>query len=95
MACGTSVVAFAAGGATETVLGLDAHAEPTGMFFNEQTAECLSDSLQTFEQRASELNPAAARRRALRFNAPRFAEELFAFLDSVITPSTEATRRAA
>ncbi len=95
MACGTPVVAFGAGGATETVVPPGSRREPTGLFFTEQTGEGLADALAAFERRAADFNPAAARARALRFNAPRFAEELFAFLDAALRPGTEPVRRAA
>jgi glycosyltransferase involved in cell wall biosynthesis len=95
MACGAPVIAFAAGGATETVVAPESRREPTGLFFAEQTAECLADTLAAFERQAADFNPAAARRRALRFNAPRFAEELFAFLDGVLRPRSEPARRVA
>jgi glycosyltransferase involved in cell wall biosynthesis len=95
MACGAAVLAFGAGGATETVVAPESRREPTGLFFAEQTAECLAETLAAFERQSSDFNPAAARRRALRFNAPRFAEELFSFLDAVLKPGTGAERRAA
>jgi glycosyltransferase involved in cell wall biosynthesis len=95
MACGAPVVAFAAGGATETVVAPESRREPTGLFFAQQTAECLADTLAAFERQAADFSPAAARRRALRFNAPRFAEELFAFLDGVLRPGAEPALRVA
>jgi glycosyltransferase involved in cell wall biosynthesis len=95
MACGAPVVAFGAGGAVETVVPSDARREPTGLFFAEQTADCLADALTAFERRATEFNPAACRRRAVRFNAPRFAEELFGFLDAVVRPVAAPLRRVA
>jgi glycosyltransferase involved in cell wall biosynthesis len=95
MACGAPVIAYGAGGATETVVAPESRREPTGQFFAEQTADCLADTLSAFERRSSDFNPAAARRRALRFNAPRFAEELFAFLDRVTVRSARPDRKAA
>jgi glycosyltransferase involved in cell wall biosynthesis len=95
MACGAPVIAFAAGGATETVVAPGPRREPTGLFFAEQTAECLAETLAAFERRAADFNPAAARRRALRFDTARFAEELFAFLDGVARPGLRPARQAA
>ncbi len=43
----------------------------------------------------SAFSPSAARRQALRFNAPRFADELFTYLDNVLQPSADSTRRRA
>jgi glycosyltransferase involved in cell wall biosynthesis len=95
MACGSPVLAYGAGGATETVVTPESRHEPTGLFFAEQTPDCLVDTLAAFERQSSDFNPVAARRRALRFNATRFAEELFAFLDGVLRPAVESTRRVA
>ncbi len=95
-ACGTPVIAYGRGGATETVVPPGGRAEPTGLWFAEPTVECLADALTTFEARAGDFDPAAARRQALRFNPRRFADELFGYLDSVLhPPAAQPTRRAA
>lgn len=94
-ACGAPVLAFARGGATETVVPPERRREPTGLWFDEQTVEALTETMADFEKRRSLFAPAAARRQALRFNAARFAEELFGYLDRVLQPSREAARRAA
>ncbi len=95
MACGTPVIAFGRGGATETVVSLGGRREPTGLWFEEQTAACLADALLTFEKSMREFEPAAVRRQALRFNERRFAEEMFAYLDNVLRPAALPARRAA
>jgi glycosyltransferase involved in cell wall biosynthesis len=71
MACGTPVVAFGRGGATETVL----HGE-TGWLFAEQNEEALLRAV----HEASEVrwNPAAIRRRAEKFDTRNFLEGLAA-----------------
>ncbi len=94
-ACGAPVIAFGRGGATETILPAGAGVPPTGLFFGEQSVEALAAALSDFEARAAEFDPAAARRQALRFNRRRFAEELFASLDSVLHPAADLGRRAA
>ena len=50
--------------------------------------------LTTFETHAGDFSGAAARRQALRFNAGRFREELFGYLDGVLR-AAEPERRAA
>ncbi len=100
MACGAPVVAFDAGGATETVVRPGGEAEPTGLFFSEQTAECLSDALAALERDAAGFRPAAARQQALRFNGSRFEQELIGFLARALAPGAlpsgeHASRRAA
>jgi len=94
-ACGTPVIAFGRGGATETVLPPDGRHEPTGLWFEEQTAACLAEALDRFERRAGDFNPAAARRQAQRFRRQRFADELFAYLDTVLHRAGSAGRQAA
>jgi glycosyltransferase involved in cell wall biosynthesis len=85
MACGAPVIALGKGGATETVVPPGGRREPTGLWFTEQTVECLCDALSAFEARRGEFTETAARRQALRFNAERFREELFAFVDGVLS----------
>jgi hypothetical protein len=58
------------------------------VWFAEQTVDCLCDALLAFEARRDEITPAAARRQAVRFNAERFREELFAFVDGVLRSGT-------
>ena len=48
-ACGTPVIAFAGGGALETVRGLD-QPRPTGLFFEAQTAEAIAAAVLRFER---------------------------------------------
>lgn len=68
-AAGRPVIAFAGGGALETVVD-----DETGVFFADQTV----DSLLAAIQRASEIpwNPANAVKRAARYNADRFRQEI-------------------
>jgi glycosyltransferase involved in cell wall biosynthesis len=95
MACGTPVIAYGQGGVTETVVPPGAGAEPTGLFFAEQTAECLTTALADFETFAGDFNPAACRRQALRFQAGRFREELLSYLDVVLRGQAGSARQAA
>lgn len=92
-ACGTPVIAYGRGGATETVVTPDG-GEPTGLWFTEQTSQCLAESMVQFESCISDFSPQAARRQALQFNAPRFADELFAYLDGVRQSAVPARQAA-
>jgi glycosyltransferase involved in cell wall biosynthesis len=94
-ACGTSVIAYGRGGATETVIPPGGRLEPTGWFFAEQTSDCLAAALQAFEAQAHEFAPGAARRQALRFNHGRFEQELLGYLQAVLHPVRVSSRRAA
>ncbi len=89
-ACGAPVIAFGRGGATETVRGLGGSADPTGLFFAEQTADAVADAIRRFER--EEFDPRAARRNALRFRKDRFEAELFGYVDGVLG---RAARQAA
>jgi glycosyltransferase involved in cell wall biosynthesis len=81
MAAGRPVIALAAGGACETVVGLDATDEPpTGVFFAGQSVDALADAMATFERQAHRFEPKALRARAELFDRPRFKERLAGYL---------------
>jgi glycosyltransferase involved in cell wall biosynthesis len=94
-ACGTPVIAYGRGGATETVIPLGTRREPTGLWFAEQDADCLAETMHIYEKSLSDFSPAAARRNAQQFNQGRFAEELFQFLDAVLERGESPRKRAA
>lgn len=73
-ACGTPVIAFGKGGATETVL----HGE-TGCFFEEQTIAGVQDGVREFEE--MEFDPEIVRRNAERFSAERFRSSFRLFVE--------------
>jgi glycosyltransferase involved in cell wall biosynthesis len=97
MATGAPVIALGQGGATETVVPLDAPGgrEPTGTWFPEQTVDSLADAITRFERHARDFDPAASRRQALRFTTLRFEQELFAALDSLLQLGKAGFHRAA
>jgi glycosyltransferase involved in cell wall biosynthesis len=94
-ACGAPVIAFGRGGATETVLPLGPARAPTGVFFDEQTVDCLVAAMERFERRVDHFQPAVAVAQAQRFNQARFESELLGYLDAIRKPATQAVRRAA
>lgn len=74
-ACGTPVIAFGKGGALETVRGLGVvDANPTGIFFAEQTIASISAAVEEFEQRATSFDPAAIRQHAEGFSVMHFRD---------------------
>ena len=79
MACGTPVIALRRGGAAETVLGLDA-AAPTGVFFEEQTAQAIAAAVRVFEANTARITAAACRARAEQFSPQRFRAEFMNFV---------------
>lgn len=82
-ACGTPVVAFGQGGATETVLPGGEGGPGTGVFFHRQTPESLSEAILSLEAHPACFDPQLARRNAERFSTERFERELVACLDEV------------
>lgn len=97
-ACGTPVIAFGRGGATETIRGLD-HPHPSGVFFTAQTSTALVQAVERFEENAGSITPQACRENALRFTPERFCKEFSEFLDLnwqafLKKPATENFSRA-
>lgn len=70
-ACGTPVIAFGRGAATETIRGLDAEA-PTGVFFGAQTPNAVVRALDDFDAYGSVITADACRNNAMRFATSRF-----------------------
>lgn len=73
-ACGTPVIAFGKGGATETVRD-----GSTGIFFSEQTVESLTEAVHRFE--GMTFDPRGCRANAVRFAPERFRQEFSAFVE--------------
>jgi glycosyltransferase involved in cell wall biosynthesis len=78
-ACGTPVIAYAKGGALETIHGLE-HPEPTGVFFEEQSVEAVRQAIAQFEREQHRIAPMACRQNALRFGSDRFRHEFGALV---------------
>jgi glycogen synthase len=70
------VIAYARGGVTETVQGLDA-AQPTGVFFDAQTEDAIIAAIERFEREGAAITPAACRANAERYAPERYAPERF------------------
>lgn len=73
LACGTPVIAFAGGGATESVRGLE-HPRPTGVFFRRQEPPAITEAVLAFERNQERFAPADCRASALRFSVQVFRE---------------------
>lgn len=95
-AAGRPVVAFARGGATETVIPANgypswleatpewtaANPHPTGVFFHEQTPEALAAALTDLESRT--FDPAALRAHALTFDDAEYRRKIAACVDEAL-----------
>ncbi len=69
---GRPVIAYGRGGLLDTVTG------ETGIFFPEQSADCLAAAVEEFEKR--QFSPSACRARAQHFTRPIFVERYSAFV---------------
>lgn len=74
-ACGTPVIAFGRGGATETVIDGE-----TGLFFYEQTSEAIVKAVQEFELCRTKFDRNRIRQNAERFSTSRFCSEFREFV---------------
>src|SRR4029453_14897009 len=74
-ACGTPVIAYARGGATETVVPLGRE-RATGAWFEEQSVDALAAQIERFESVRDGFDPAAARRQALKFDKRKYEADL-------------------
>lgn len=92
LACGTPVIALRRGGAAETVTGLESDA-PTGVFFEEQTAEAVASAIRTFENTMQQISASACRKRSERFSAERFRSEFARFVTQKYADWLEFLRR--
>ncbi len=73
MACGKPVIAYAGGGALDTVrVGV------SGVFFNEQTPESLADAIMDFD--STRFDPQAIREHAELFDVNVFKEQILSFV---------------
>jgi glycosyltransferase involved in cell wall biosynthesis len=69
--CGTPVIAFGRGAATETIRGLG-HATPTGVFFGAQTPSAVVRALDDFYAHEQDITAEACRANAQRFATAEF-----------------------
>jgi glycosyltransferase involved in cell wall biosynthesis len=79
-ACGTPVIAFGKGGATETVRGLE-QTRPTGLFFDRQEPQAIAGAVLTFERNQERILAADCRANALRFSTQIFRETYSRFVE--------------
>jgi glycosyltransferase involved in cell wall biosynthesis len=75
-AAGRPVIAYASGGALDTVIEGE-----TGLFFREQSVAALSQAILNFEAQANRFHPATIRRHAEKFSISRFKQELTAWIE--------------
>jgi len=85
-ACGKPVIAYAKGGALETIIGIDnENTTATGVFFKEQTVLALQKAIELFESTEDKIKPEDCRQNAERFNVSRYKAQMAQHLESAIT----------
>jgi glycosyltransferase involved in cell wall biosynthesis len=81
---GRPVIAFASGGALETVRGIfdcgPFVQNPTGVFFSKQSVDCLVEAMSRLEKMEPIFSAQAIRSHALQFGRERFKEKMAEFL---------------
>ena len=83
-ACGTPVIAYRDGGATETIVGATPLRPGTGWFFDRQTPDCLARAIEESERTNGWFCPNRARTQAERFSTVRFEREFLAYLNQTM-----------
>lgn len=83
-ACGTPVIAYAKGGALETIQGQEAE-KPTGMFFHKQSTDAIIEAVKAFERNPDIYTAGACRENAQRFSQERFRQEFSSFVSLCIS----------
>jgi len=80
LACGTPVIAFGKGGVTESVVPLGCN-NPTGLFFDQQTAESIVSAIKLFEANIESFNPLDCRKRSELFSIEVFKQNMFDYIE--------------
>lgn len=81
-ACGTPVIAYGLGGATETVRDVRFYKDTgTGIFFKMQTEAALVEAVEKFEMYQDALDPEYMRSHAAEFSPQNFAKRYLDFID--------------
>lgn len=93
-ACGTPVIAYGQGGALDSVIPYgDANPEinPTGLFFEQQTAASVVAAVQRFEALAGGISAQACAANAARFAPEQFRREFMAIVNQTIENNARST----
>jgi glycosyltransferase involved in cell wall biosynthesis len=84
-ACGTGVIAYGQGGATETIVPPHASGSPTGLWFTESSTASLVEAMQRFEATPGLIRPDACRQHAERFRQENFFTSMKDFIEISVT----------
>jgi glycosyltransferase involved in cell wall biosynthesis len=81
-ACGTPVIAYGRGGATDIVATENAERQ-TGLLFDRQTPDAITETIDQFETLEHRITSNACRMNALRFSEARFRAEMGNVVDQI------------
>ncbi|AFY39657.1 glycosyl transferase group 1 [[Leptolyngbya] sp. PCC 7376] len=81
-ACGTPVIAFGQGGATETVRDIRNSSFGTGILFSEQSTQSLVAAVNSFEQHQTQISAEACLQQAKRFTSDIFWQSYVEFVNN-------------
>ena len=89
---GCPVIAFARGGALETVVGIDQNKDsPTGVFFYEQTAKSIENAIKLFEDNYALFTAENCHKNALRFSVDVFCQQFKSFVTDKVSMFNQST----
>lgn len=92
MASGTPVIAYAEGGALETIVDDADPAKATGILFDEQSVDAIDAAILRFESASTRISPITCRTHAEKFSNERFRREISVFIDEVMHEDTKKER---
>ena len=94
-ACGTPVIAYQAGGATETILEAKRESPGTGVFFSEQSVKSLVAAMLEFESEKTIIDSELARSNAEKFHTARFMNEIREITEKYLVDSSRTEQKVA
>jgi len=92
-ASGTPLIAFRRGGASDIVRPLGEVDAPTGVLFDRQSIEVLTDAIRRFELGKQAISPTACRENSQRFSVDRFRSGIVAALDKTFEMHRQTSPR--
>jgi glycosyltransferase involved in cell wall biosynthesis len=86
MSCGSPIIAYGAGGATETVIGVEKEntAAPTGLLYTPQTVEALIQAVGRFEKIRDRFDPKKLFAHAKTFSRETFVNNFKKFIEPLL-----------
>ncbi|MFB2835740.1 glycosyltransferase [Floridanema evergladense] len=91
-ACGTPVIAFGAGGTSETVRDIRQHPDDgTGILFAEQSVPAIIEAVKTFLAYEGKFNPEVARSQAAKFSSDIFKQRYLGYVDRCYSRKQRST----